>query len=549
MDKEIKNTLKIIALYTLALLASSVTYYAIIPDVFPFYGISTVYLLILAVFLLRYFYEKTIGAGQLRTLLILIAFLIIFWIVLRGAKYYFFWESDSIRRHIWYMYYIPQISISVFTFYVSVMIDHVDGMKIKMAYYIPAIVAIVMIATVVTNDIHQMVFIFKPDYLNWDQDYSYGALFIPIIIFIYGAFIAAFIVMVVKCHIYYPGRPFWIVILPFLIGTILLVFTSFDTISIKGLVYKGSFINSSEIQCYMSATFLSACIKIGLIPSNESHVKVLKQSSLGISIFDKNGDIKYSTIGKKNDQSADTLTKKYIFRNGYAIWEEDISEINRINRKLSEAYEQLSEEAELIRLENELKEQNAKVKFRTTLYETISENTSETTEMIYRLAREKGDRKRNAQIINFLGAYLKRYANLTIIKENRAGIPVNELYISIKESLKYLNYMGIPCEIRMDNFDELILDGGIVIAAYDLFENIVVSFIDRLVGIYGNIKILNSDDVKNRVLLKLNFEGVSIITVELLAEHIDNSAISIYEEDGITYVTLSLTEGRECYGL
>jgi len=299
MDKEISRTLKTIALFTLALVISGVTYNAIIPDVFPFYGISTIYLLILAVFLLRYFYEKTIGVGPFRRLLILIALLIIFWIVLRGAKYNFFWESDSTRRHIWYMYYIPQVLIPALTFYVSVMIDHIDGTKIKKGYYIPVIIALAMIVTVLTNDIHQKVFIFNPGFLNWDQDYSYGPLFIPIIIFIYGSFIAAFIVMVVKCHIYYPGRPFWIVILPFIIGTILLILSSFDMVTINGVVYRGAIINSSEIQCYMSAAFLCACIKIGLIPSNENHVRVLKQSTLGISIFDKNGDVKYQTSDEK----------------------------------------------------------------------------------------------------------------------------------------------------------------------------------------------------------------------------------------------------------
>lgn len=365
----------------------------------------------------------------------------------------------------------------------------------------------------------------------------------------FKASIAAFIMMVVKCHIYYPGRPFWIVILPLLIGTILLIISSFDAVTINGVVYRGAIINSSEIQCYMSATFLCACIKIGLIPSNESHAEVLKQSSLGISIFDQSGDVKYQTAEGINEKSADTITKRYQFRNGYAIWKEDVSEINRINQQLSEVYEQLSEEAELIRLENELKEQNAKVKFRTTLYETISEKTSETNEMIYKLAGETEDRRRNAQMINFLGAYLKRYANLTIIKENRSGIPVNELYISIKESLKYLNYMGIPCEIKMDYSDELVLDGEIIIAAYELFEKVVVKTIDRLIGIYGTIKIQSDGDGENTVLLKLNYEGVGKDTVELLTAHIVPSAINLHEEDGISYMTLCLTEGRECYGL
>lgn len=91
-------------------------------------------------------------------------------------------------------------------------------------------------------------------------------------------------------------------------------------------------------------------------------------SNLNTLIFDNEGNVKYrsknaTNVSKdvvlQNGNSVvideNIILKKHNIKGGKAVWTEDISAINRINRELSEVKEQISEYNVILKSEAELK--------------------------------------------------------------------------------------------------------------------------------------------------------------------------------------------------
>ena len=85
-----------------------------------------------------------------------------------------------------------------------------------------------------------------------------------------------------------------------------------------------------------------------------------------------------------------TVLNKMTLPGGYGFWQDDMSELDRLNGELAQAREELERESELIRLHNELKEKQTVIEQRTLVYDTIAERTLKQSQMISQLARRHG---------------------------------------------------------------------------------------------------------------------------------------------------------------
>lgn len=303
-----------------------------------------------------------------------------------------------------------------------------------------------------------------------------------------------------------------------------------------------------EVTCFMIALFWDCCIRIGLIPTNKGYGEFMRMSSLAIQITDKNGEPIYKSktatdlteVQYKETMpiklNEDTLLFCEPISGGYSYWQDDISELNRINRELAEIQSQLSEETELIRLENELKEKQLSIVQRTKIYDLIATRTLPQSEKISWLAEQAlsstdtAIRNKNANIICVLGAYIKRYANLTLLAERDNWVSSAELGMAIAESLRYLGNAGIPGDY-MGSVD-VKLQSQSVIVMYEIFEELLERYIEDLQAVYVTI-------VENEnLLLKISFEGVSVVFGTEIIEKLDEFGIkfNLEREDEVSYM-------------
>ena len=522
----------------------------IIPDVFPWRMISSIYFLALGVLLVIYFAERIADRGKLKRRMLFCAWLIVTFMLLRMVRYEVFTAGTIFARYTWYFYYLPMLFIPLCTFYATLYIDGEEKREFAKVKHLFGVVTTLLFLGVLSNDFHQTVFGFQDGFLNWENDYTHGFGFFVVIAWTYFLYIFSIVIMFKKCRLSKVKKRWWITIIPFAIGITMQLLIAFGKMpKVNGLMV----INFPEAVCFMIALFWECCIRIGLIPTNKGYGELMRVSSLALQITDENGAAIYKSISANELKEADKKKAEPILLDentelycekipgGYTYWQNDISELNEINKKLEEVHSLLSEETELIRLENELKEKRVSIEQRTALYELINSKTATQSKQIAKLAEsalaEKDTKIRNynAGLICFLGAYIKRYANLMLLAENESMMSTAELGMAIGESLRYLGNMNIP-SAYVGNVDVNIPTDNVVLL-YEIFERLVEESLSSLKAVY--VKVENSSGI----ILKITLEGASAVLDEETKDKLFQVGIpvTIKYEDEISYIRFRLT--------
>ena len=550
---EVKSTLKRLALYYLLLAVNIIPCASILPDRFPTRNVSSIYLLFLSVCLVLYYAYRLPRAGGLSVIMKSLSCMALLLILLRGIKYSVFAGVDVLARHTWYLYYVPMLLIPLFFFYIALLISPKDALRILKKWYWIGAVTIVMILLVLTNDLHQQVFLFQPGYAGWDGQYSYGWLFYIITAWQYSLYLAAVFVLGFKCSISSAKKSAWLTVIPFVFGIAESVLLATGKMSKLNGTY---IIELPEALIFMVAGILECCMQLGLISTNKGYGKLFQTFPICAQITDRKGKTVYAS------DSADPLTAeqftapdgtrigthavlhKMVLPGGFGFWQDDLTELDRLNEELEEAREQLSQEAELIRLQNELAEKQAKIEQRTALYDTIAKHTQRQSRAISRLAEaahassDAAVRETCCRQITLFGAFIKRYGNLMLLSDKRSTIEAGELVLSFSEVLRYLNFCGIPGELVNTADGEMRAEAAL--AVFETFGMLLEANLAVLRGVFVN---LSSGETP---VCKLTMEHLSIPVSDDIRQKLKSAEIQsdILQEDDVTYLCFSLPESR-----
>ena len=523
----------------------------IIPDVFPWRMISSIYFLALGILLVIYFSERIADRGKLKRWMLFCAWLIVSFMFFRMVKYEAFPADSTLARYTWYLYYLPMLHIPLCTFYATLCIEGEEKREFAKVKVLFGAITFLLFLCVLSNDFHQKVFWFHDGFLNWDSDYRHGIGYFMVIAWTYFLYVFSIVVMFRKCKLSRVKKKWWITMIPFVIGITMQLLIAFGKMpKLNGFMV----INFPEAVCFMIALFWECCIRIGLIPTNKGYGELMRVSSLALQITDKSGKTIYKSISAneledihKNrtepvflDQNTELYCEQ--IAGGYTYWQNDITELNEINRELEEVHSLLEEETELMRLENELKEKQVSIEQRTKLYELINNKTLTQSKLIAELSEEALEtdeaeiRNRNAGLICFLGAYIKRYANLMLLAENEHMMSTAELGMAIAESLCYLGNMNIPCAYVGN--EDVKLPTENIILLYEIFERLVEDNLSKLQAVYVKL-----EDTAG-IVLKITLEGVSAFLTENAKEKLFQAsiAVTIKHEDTISYIRFRLTK-------
>ncbi len=523
----------------------------VIPDVFPWRMISSIYFLALGILLVVYFSERIADRGWLKRWMLFCAWLIVLFLFLRMVKYEAFPAGSTLARYTWYLYYLPMMYIPLCTFYATLWIEGEEKKEFTRLKIGFGAITTLLFLLVLSNDFHQMVFGFQDGFLNWNQDYTHGFGYFVVIAWTYFLYGFSIVIMFRECQLSRVKKSWWVTVIPFAIGIAMQLLIVFGKMpKMNGHMV----IRFPEAVCFMIALFWECCIRIGLIPTNKGYGELMRKSSLALQITDKKGNVIYKSVsanvleeGQKKKSASillDENTELYCeqISGGYTYWQNDISELNEINRKLKEVHSLLAEEAELIRLENELKEKQVSIEQRTKLYQVINARTRRQSKKIADLAEQAlktedvSHRDYCAGIICFLGAYMKRYANLMLLAENETTMSIAELGMAMAESLRYLGNIDIPTAYVGKGEANIPTDD--VILLYEIFEGLIEDTLSNLQGVYVTIEDLSGS------VLKVTLEGVCAVLNEETKEKLFQSGIpvTIKYEDEISYIRFRLTK-------
>lgn len=417
-----------------------------------------------------------------------VALLMIFWMVVRTIK--FGSTNNTIQRYLWYFYYLPMLFIPLEAFVISMSLGNKKQPGwIKYLF----VLANLLLLLVLTNDIHQRVFIFKDSLLS-TKDYTYGiGYYIVALWMITFAGISLFI-MVSKCRlkdswIYLPLFPFVISIL-YAIGYA------------KEVPFVRVWLSDLTVaQCLFFMSMFESCIQSGLIQSNVGYRELFEATTMKAELFNKDFKLLYSSIDnpvtdtnilKKALKEAtlldeNTLIKGHDIKHGYIFWQEDISKLVSINKELELTQAELIDTGDVLKVSHEQQERYLRLTEESRLYDLIELDTSEQVKIL----NEKVQKLKEVEDINearfllgeiiVLGTYIKRKSNLIFIGREKKVIDIDELKLCLNETSSNLCLCGIDAKMIVDIKKEYPI--GIIHRIYDYLEDILETSFSTLKSI------------------------------------------------------------------
>ena len=467
----------------------------------------------------------------------------VLWLFLRAVKYRFF-TDHTITRHLWYLYYVPQILAPLFSLFAALQLGRREGTAFSRRWYLMFIPAILLIGGILTNDLHQMAFRSVPGAATLETDYTHGWVYYLAMTWIVGLLLATGMIVYRKCHVSESRRYAWVPLCVFL-GGFALCALSFANIY--------TFHKMPECFCLTFAAFWESCLQVGLMPTNGYYRYFFSESTVAAQIVDGQGHPVYRaqnapdlTAGQLDAAAreaillnADTRLQSAPVQDGRVYWVEDISKINRIQGRLAEINARLSEENELIQAENELKRQRAQIEEKNRLMDEMIALVQPQLFQINRLLEEE-----NAQILNvqnlkqvcLLGAYVKRRVNLALICDQKTVVPVDELAHCIRESLTYLMQYGAVCTLHQEG------KGSVRSCdaqnAYDFFEDWLEATLPSLSALMVRV------ECGERFSIRLMMEDAA--GLPNVDKYRTLGKLTIDDGDGELCATLSFDRGGEC---
>ena len=174
--------------------------------------------------------------------------------------------------------------------------------------------------------------------------------------------------------------------------------------------------------------------------------------------------------------------------NGYMIWQNDLSEINQVFRKLQNLNIELEQKQDLLAQEIRIKSNEANIQVRNDIYDQLTTELSKQLCLLEKLLPEeehpgKGDK------ISLIGTYIKRFCNLQLTYQENQMIPNNDLRISLEDMAKCMRNIGL--DVRLIFCPTKQLEPQCILYAMKRLEEILEESDFRL----SAISICVSDDV------------------------------------------------------
>ena len=480
--------------------------------------------------------RRTLHRDDRRWLLLGCAMAVL-WLFLRAVKYRFF-SDDTITRHLWYLYYVPQILAPLFSLFAALQLGRREDDALSRKWYLLFIPAVLLIGGVLTNDLHQLVFRAVPGAATLEADYTHGWMYYLAMTWIVGLLLATGIIVYRKCRVSESRRYAWIPLCVFL-GGFALCALSFANIY--------TFHKMPECFCLTFAAFWESCLQVGLLPTNGHYRFFFSESTVAAQIVNGRGEPVYRAKNAPNltpDQleaaacesillNADTRLQSAPVQDGRVYWLEDISKINRIQAQLAEINARLSEENELIQAENELKRQRAQIEEQNRLMDAMLSLVQPQLLAINRLLSDKS--AQSLKHICILGAYVKRRVNLALICDKKMVVPVDELAHCIRESLTYLTQYGAVCALHQEGRGSV--SSREAQTAYDFFEDCLEAALPSLSALMVRL------ECGERFSIRLMLEDAA--GLPNVDQYRTLGKLTIDDADGALCATLSFDRGGE----
>ena len=485
-----------------------------------------------------------------RRYMVSIAACMSFWFLLRTLKYHIIVDGTvpDARRLIWYAYYISMLLIPMLSLFAAVSLGKPERYRPPRLLHLLWAPTILLIMTVLTNDLHQAVFVFPKEYPIWTDDhYSYGPMYGVTMLWILLCAALALGVIFRKCRLPHSKKILWFPLVPFCLMVAYAILYIMELPAIK--LFLG---DMTTVSCILTALVFECCIQCGLIQSNSHYAELFRASAIAAQITDKDLNVCYTADHVKpvETQVLERAEKETVIldggtrlcaepiRGGYVFWQEDISALLALLDELSGTKEELESYGGLLEEESKQKRRRKKLEEQKRLFQlvqkTIRPHLSLLTEVSKELQAAKTEDAAQKALgkLSVIGAYLKRRSNLIMLSDSLDQIPAEELLLCLRESESNLRLYDVTCALRFSLEGELPFDAAGTL--FDFYETALELSLDTLTDLTV-FAVGNADELRLTLMLSCGADMTGILTT------FENADIT--KEDNIWYCTLILAQG------
>lgn len=417
--------------------------------------------------------------------------LMVFWVTVRTIRYQFA-EAPWVLRHLWYLYYLPILFIPLLAVFVALSLGKpVDFHLPKWTnlLYIPATLLLLL---VLTNDLHQLTFVFPADAVVWANEYHHSVVYYLALGWVFACALAALFVMVKKCHIPHSRKVLLLPLIPVALAAIDATLRVFRTLGVFRLTWLRVIAGDiTVVFCLLITATLESCIQCSLIQSNTRYRELFDASTVGAQIVD---DDYHPYLTSQNARPVSETVLRQTeggpvllpggirlcaagIRGGHIFWQENVAELLEVLKELNDTRDELSEYSTLLEEENKQKQERCQLEEQKRLYDAMRQTVSPSMErlavLIDRLngAEDRDSARALHGKIAILGAYVKRRSNLVFLSDETGAVSSRELLLCLNESMSNLCLAGMDCAVRLDVEESM--DGTAAGRLHDFFEETV----------------------------------------------------------------------------
>lgn len=439
--------------------------------------------------------RKRIIQMQVRGYLTGMAFLMLFWFLIRTMKFHFISsiEHPVVVRYIWYLYYLPMMFIPLLAVFVAMSAGRPEDYRLPGRAMLLCVPTTVLFLLVMTNDLHQFVFTFPAGTVWTDTNNGYGVGYY--LIFAWLSILALFMLVILlkKCRLRDSHRLIIFPVIPILIfvGYVILHYLQVDWLRIV-------FGDLTAMACLLYIATIELCIQCRFIQSNTHYRELFDASTVGAQITDEEYNIRLSSKKAKHaDAGLLRRTEKGSVMlddgirlsgapvsGGHVIWAEDLSPLLNVLEELKEIKENLEDGNAILEEENALRAREAHIAEQSRLYQIIERDTAKQIRLMDSLiaqAESAGTDEEKRKLLKkmlVVGAYLKRRSNLVFLADRSPVIEAKELTLTFGESLDNLEMCGVICGFHSELTEPFPV--LMIMAMYDFLEGIIERSLDSM---------------------------------------------------------------------
>ena len=407
--------------------------------------------------------------AAIRNRLIGIAVLLMLWMIDVVVKYPL--RNDLAVSLCWYLYYVPMLFIPVLCLSCALRVAALDTAKTGKAMLLSAFTgSLLLVAIVLTNNLHHNVFVFSFDDPGWQGNYRYSWgywLAVCWIVLLYGAFFALLFRAARK-----QLRPSFAPLAA--IAGIAVAYSL-----LYGLRSAHVFTtNLALTYTVLIVVAIEVALAVGILPSCTWYREMFYKLPFDLKLIARSGDVSYSTaqssplcpkaaekatgsqttnfapVDFRTPSSPHTMYRAYPISGGIALLSLDASANDARRIALEQRQTDLAHTAQLLKRSTEVRRTLARREAERELFEhvhtSLSLKTSEINRIIDNLpedsSAENRDLRRKGLIrVKFLVAYCKRKGSLVLAEREGASFTQAQVELIFAEAAADFRSMGIEC--------------------------------------------------------------------------------------------------------